>query len=70
MTTRKIDINNWIIKNPSFIDRYEPLSEEGDIIFILGELDGEEREEFIRLEEGQNPLQFKTFREEFPSLFE
>lgn len=43
--------------------------EESDILFILDELEGKEREEFIRLEEKQNPLHFKKFREDHYTYF-
>ncbi|MCL2115577.1 MAG: hypothetical protein FWH29_05080 [Methanobrevibacter sp.] len=65
-----INLNEWVIKNPRFIDRYEPFHEESEIIFVLKELKGEERKEFIQLEEEQNPVHFNDLRERRPDLFE
>jgi len=66
----KININNWLIINPFYIDHYDSIFEEPDIMIMLEELEGEQREEFIKLEEQQNPVHFKAFREEFPEYFE
>ncbi|MCL2157085.1 MAG: hypothetical protein FWH54_03585 [Methanobrevibacter sp.] len=64
-----IILNEWVIRNPRFIDRYEPFYEESEIIFVLKELKGEERKKFIRLEEEQNPVHFNDLRERRPDLF-
>jgi len=68
--TSNINFNEWVIKNPTYTDCYEPFYEESDLVFILKELKDEERIEFIRLEEKQNPVQFKKFREDYPEFFE
>lgn len=70
MENKKIDLNNWIITDPTYCDQYEPFFEVTDLVFILTELKGEEKEEFIRLEKQQNPIHFKKFREKRPDLFE
>ena len=59
-----------IITNPMYIDHYEPFYEESSIKDNLDWLEGEDRENYIRLEEEQNPIHFKIFREEYPEYFE
>ena len=59
-----------IINNPMYSKHYEPFLEESNIKDNLSWLTGEDRDNYIRLEEKQNPIHFKVFREEYPELFE
>ena len=59
-----------VIANAMYIDYYEPFYEESNIKYNLSWLTGEDRENYIRLEEQQNPVQFKVFRKEHPEYFE
>lgn len=61
---------DMIVTNPDYSNRYEPFFEEADIKNYLSWLTGEDRENYIRLEEEHNPVQFKKFREEHPEYFE
>lgn len=58
-----------VITNPTYSNRYEPFYEESNIRDNLSWLEGEDRENYIRLEEQQNPIQFKRFREKNPEYF-
>ena len=61
---------DMVINNPMYIDHYEPLYEESHIQDYLSWLTGEDRNNYIRLEEQHNPVQFKIFRKEYPEYFE
>ncbi|MCL2114812.1 MAG: hypothetical protein FWH29_01150 [Methanobrevibacter sp.] len=61
---------DMLITDPMYIDHYEPFYEESNIQDYLSWLKGRDREDYIRLEEEQNPVHFKAFREEFPEYFE
>ena len=61
---------DMIITNAFYTDEYDELFEESHIQAYLSWLTGEDRENYIRLEEQHNPIQFKKFREEYPELFE
>ena len=61
---------DMIITNPMYTDHYEPFFEETLIIGYLDWLTGEDRENYVRLEERHNPVQFEIFREEYPEYFE
>ena len=61
---------DMLITTPIYSDKYDELFEESHIIDYLSWLEGEDRENYIRLEEQQNPSHFKFFREEYPELFE
>ncbi|MCL2116677.1 MAG: hypothetical protein FWH29_10715 [Methanobrevibacter sp.] len=66
----KLNLRDMVIKNPNYANQYEPLFEIPTIWTYLSWLEGEDREDYIRLEEQQNPVQFKAFREKFPECFE
>jgi len=66
---KKIDIHDWVVTNPIYVDHYEPFFEESDVRFILNELKDEDREKYIKLEKKQNPVHFKEFIKENPELF-
>jgi len=63
-------LKDMVITNPTYDDHYEPFFEESNIRSYLSWLEGEDRENYIRLEEQHNPLQFKKLREKRPDLFE
>ena len=52
-----------------YIDHYEFFLEESHIKDYLSWLTGEDRKNYIRLEEQHNPVQFKVFRKEYPEYF-
>jgi hypothetical protein len=61
---------DMILTETYYIDAYDEHFEEPLIKDYLSWLEGEDRENYIRLEEAQNPVQFKKFREENPEYFE
>ena len=61
---------DMVITNPTYADQYEPFFEESNIRSYLDWLEGEDRENYIRLEEQQNPVQFKKLRKKRPDLFD
>jgi len=60
---------DMIINNPLYSDKYDGLFEESHIKDYLSWLKGEDRKNYIRLEEQHNPVQFKVFRNEYPEYF-
>jgi len=63
-------MKDMIIIKPTYTNHYEPFYEESTVKDYLDWLDGEDRENYIRLEEKHNPVQFKKFREKYPKYFE
>jgi len=63
-------IKDMVITNPIYGNKYDGLFEELHITDFLSWLEGEDRENYIRLEEQHNPVQFKIFRKAHPELFE
>ena len=61
---------DMVIDNPFHSEYYDYLYEELTIKDYLSWLTGEDRKNYIKLEEQQNPVQFKKFRTENPKLFE
>ena len=65
----KVNVEKLVLKDLMYDDQYEPFLEESCILGYLDFLKGEDRENYIKLEEKTNPIHFKKFKEENPEYF-